>query len=268
MICAKIGPLTNRSRRVPSCSSRISVPVMSDGMMSGVNWIRLKSRSRMSASVLISSVFASPGTPVIRQCPPVNSAMSTCSTTSSCPTMTLRSSVRMRSRPSATFSALTVATDESMRVSLMREGVDDFVDPHPVGEGGELDVAGVLLGVGPFPAVAHVRVEVDEHHRPAVVVLDHAEVLRDAAAFPRAALEERPEPGDLRKSVELVEAAEDRMVLGHLDDLAAGEEQLHLLLEISPLGGAVKVVHHRRATAREELAQDRHLVRLQPHAAR
>ena len=61
MICAKIGPLTNRSRRVPCSSSRISVPVMSDGMRSGVNWIRLKSRSRMSASVLISSVFARPG---------------------------------------------------------------------------------------------------------------------------------------------------------------------------------------------------------------
>src|SRR4051812_7920684 len=118
----------------------------------------------MSASVLMSRVFASPGTPVIRQWPPVNNAISTCSTTSSWPTITLRNSSRMRWRPSATFSALTVATDESIRVSLMREGVDDFVDAHPVGERGELDVAGIILGVGPFPAVAHVGVEVDEHH--------------------------------------------------------------------------------------------------------
>src|SRR4249920_2308133 len=110
----------------------------------------------MSASVLISSVFARPGTPVIRQWPPVNSAMSTCSTTSSWPTMTLRSSVRIRSRPAATLSALTVAADQSMWVPLMREGVDDFVDPHAIGERGELDVAGILLGVGPLPAVAHV----------------------------------------------------------------------------------------------------------------
>src|SRR3954466_16386661 len=98
--------------------------------------------------------------------------------------MTLRSSCRMRWRPSATFSALTVATDESIRVSLMREGVDDFVDAHPVGERGELDVAGIILGVGPFPAVTHVGVEVDEHHRPAVIVLNHAQVLGDAAALP------------------------------------------------------------------------------------
>ena len=72
MIWAKIGPFTNRSRRLPCSSSRISVPVMSDGIRSGVNWMRLKSRSRMSARVLMSSVFASPGTPVIRQWPPVN----------------------------------------------------------------------------------------------------------------------------------------------------------------------------------------------------
>src|SRR5258706_9016177 len=260
MICAKIGPLTKRSRRVPSCSSRISVPVMSDGMMSGVNWIRLKSRSRISASVLISSVLASPGTPVIRQCPPVNSAIRPCSTTSSCPTMTLRNSVRIRSRPSATFSALTLATDESMRVSLMREGVDDFVDPHPIGQRGVFDVAGVVLGVGPLPPVAHVRVEVDEHHRPTAVVQDRAQMLGDAAALPRSSGEERAEARDLRKAVELVKAAEDRVIPGHLDPRAIGEQQLHLLLEVGPLGRAVKIVHHRGAAAREVLAQDRDLV--------
>src|SRR5215471_3956199 len=117
--------------------------------------------------------------------------------------MTLRSSARIRSRPAATFSALTVATDESMRVSLMREGVDDFVDPHPIGERGVLDVAGIVLGVGPLPPVAHVRVEVDEHHRAARVVLDHPEVLRHAAALPRSALEKRSEARNLREAVHL-----------------------------------------------------------------
>src|SRR3954463_12397867 len=116
--------------------------------------------------------------------------------------MTLRSSCRMRWRPSATFSALTVATDESIRVSLMREGVDDFVDPHPIGQRGVFDVAGVVLGVGPLPPVAHVRVEVDEHHRPPGIVEDGAEVLGDAAALPTAPGEERAEAGDLRVAVE------------------------------------------------------------------
>src|SRR3954452_18438570 len=112
--------------------------------------------------------------------------------------MTLRSSARIRSRPAATFSALTVATDESMRVSLMREGVDDFVDAHPVGQSGELDVAGIILGVGPFPAVAHVGVEVDEHHRPTAIVENSPKMLRDAAALPRPSGEERPETRHLR----------------------------------------------------------------------
>ena len=38
-----------------------SVPMMSDGIRSGVNWIRLNLRSTASASVLISSVLARPG---------------------------------------------------------------------------------------------------------------------------------------------------------------------------------------------------------------
>ena len=98
-ICANTGPFTNRRERVPFCSSRNSVPVMSDGIRSGVNWMRLKLRSSTSASVLISSVLARPGTPVIRQCPPVNSAVSTRSITSSWPTMTLRISERIALAP-------------------------------------------------------------------------------------------------------------------------------------------------------------------------
>ena len=44
---AKIGPRTNRNSRFPSAvSSRIVVPVMSDGIRSGVNWMRLKVTSR------------------------------------------------------------------------------------------------------------------------------------------------------------------------------------------------------------------------------
>src|SRR4029450_3387055 len=223
----------------------------------------------MSASALISSVLASPGTPVMRQCPPVKSAISTCSTTSSCPTMTFLSSLRIRSRPSATFSALTVATDGSMsNPCLVGEGVDDLVDGHALRQAGVLDVAGVALGVRPFPAVAHVGVEVDEHHRPAVVVEDGAKVRHHAALLPRAAGEERAETGDLRVGIELVEGAEHRMIPGHLDDLAIREEALHLALERIPLELTVEVVHHREAAAQQELAQDRQLGLGHAHAAR
>ena len=39
----------------------MSVPVMSDGIRSGVNWMRVNFRSSTLASVAMSSVFASPG---------------------------------------------------------------------------------------------------------------------------------------------------------------------------------------------------------------
>ena len=72
----KMGPGTNVQRRWPvvGSSSMMSVPVMSEGIRSGVNWMRLKTRPSVCAMVRTMSVFAVPGRPVIRQCPPTKSA--------------------------------------------------------------------------------------------------------------------------------------------------------------------------------------------------
>ena len=45
---AKIGPGTNASRRASPVSCRISVPVMSAGIRSGVNWMRWNLRWKIS----------------------------------------------------------------------------------------------------------------------------------------------------------------------------------------------------------------------------
>ena len=66
----------------------MSVPVMSEGIRSGVNWMRRNCRPSASAMVRTISVFAVPGMPVIRQWPPTNSAIRIWSSTSSWPTMT------------------------------------------------------------------------------------------------------------------------------------------------------------------------------------
>ena len=60
---AKIGPRMNRMTRLPVArsSSITSAPRMSDGIRSGVNWMRLNLRSTASDSFLISSVLARPG---------------------------------------------------------------------------------------------------------------------------------------------------------------------------------------------------------------
>ncbi len=47
----------------------ISVPVISPGIKSGVNWIRRKVKSIESASVRTINVLANPGTPSSRQWP-------------------------------------------------------------------------------------------------------------------------------------------------------------------------------------------------------
>ena len=72
------------------------MPVMSEGIMSGVNWMRRNERLRIFATVLTSKVFASPGTPTSSTWPRANRPVRSCSTTSSWPTMTLAISALSR----------------------------------------------------------------------------------------------------------------------------------------------------------------------------
>ena len=63
---AKIGPGWKRKTRLPPSSMRMFVPVMSAGIRSGVNWIRLNVQSMTSAIVRTSIVLPRPGTPSSR----------------------------------------------------------------------------------------------------------------------------------------------------------------------------------------------------------
>ena len=70
------------------------MPVMSIGIRSGVNWMRLNLSDIVSASLLTSRVLASPGTPIKRPWPRANRQIASRSMTSRCPTMTRPSSLR------------------------------------------------------------------------------------------------------------------------------------------------------------------------------
>ncbi len=73
----KTGPRTKRKLRLPVAGSwsMISVPVMSLGIRSGVNWMRHEPQvQRLGERRDGQSVLASPGTPIVRQCPRANSA--------------------------------------------------------------------------------------------------------------------------------------------------------------------------------------------------
>ena len=94
---AKTGPGTNwKMRRPSSVSCKMSVPVMSIGIRSGVNWIRLKLSERVSASLLTRRVLASPGTPISSAWPRENMQIANRSIVRSCPTMTRASSALSR----------------------------------------------------------------------------------------------------------------------------------------------------------------------------
>ena len=70
----------------PLCRLGMVKPVMSDGVMSGVNWMRLKEQDSERASALHSVVLPTPGTSSMRIWPSHSSAVSRSSTASSLPT--------------------------------------------------------------------------------------------------------------------------------------------------------------------------------------
>src|SRR6476646_4129362 len=83
-----IGPLTKRKPRRPDASSsRTSEPTMSDGIKSGVNWMRLFSSPSTAPSVSTRLVLARPGTPISRAWPPDSNVIKARSMTRSWPKM-------------------------------------------------------------------------------------------------------------------------------------------------------------------------------------
>src|SRR5262245_25036702 len=122
MTLANSGPSRKRNSRPPVVrfSSMTSVPVSSDGIRSGVNWMRLNASDNVLASVLIMSVLASPGTPSRMQWPRLKSAISNSSMTVSWPTMT-RPSCALRSlKASRNLRTASISPASRGAVSLMQ----------------------------------------------------------------------------------------------------------------------------------------------------
>src|SRR6187399_965059 len=167
-----------------------SVPVMSDGIRSGVNWMRENFSASTCASVYTSSVFASPGTPMMRLLPPVKSVSSTSLTTSSWPMIALRSSVRMRSRPVFIRSARATSSGDSRSRALLvtkatcpplsvGDAVDEVVDAVLVRF--VVDVDGREARARELPVLADIAVHVRDRKEPLlrIVVLEDAVIAED-----------------------------------------------------------------------------------------
>src|SRR5437763_7782964 len=110
---ANTGPRTKRKLRLPVLwsSSMISVPVISEGMRSGVNWMRENLRSSVCATVCTIRVLASPGTPKSSACPPENTAVRMPSSTSRWPTMRRPTWVSRSARARASRSSSSTSPD-------------------------------------------------------------------------------------------------------------------------------------------------------------
>src|SRR5690606_5230533 len=272
---AKIGPGENTICRRPfSASSWImSVPVISDGMRSGVNWIRENFRFSTCASVCTSSVFARPGTPISSELPPTNSDSSMCSTTCSCPMISLPSSAWIRSAPAVTRSAswmssLSCSPESSITVAKCPPFVGSFFSPSisciSVRQRVDHVVDCQLVRV-----VRHVhRVEAARlvlHELAYVVVVVHDREL----AFRRIVVLEQPpvlRPGSTialvdreRVQLDVEERPENRLLSCQPDRLQFRQHPPHLLHQILHVPPA-EVVEDHEAALEQVSAQARGLL--------
>src|SRR6185437_6966255 len=126
-----------------------------------------------------SNVLARPGAPVIKQCPPENSASRICSTTSFWPTITLASSVSMRARPLMSFSTAcaslgaisgAVAVSTNAFRLLMGHEIENNIDAERITAlFRELMEKPVVLALA-FPGIAVVGIVRGNHHDASLVV--------------------------------------------------------------------------------------------------
>src|ERR1051326_363358 len=214
---------------------------------------------------LTRSVLARPGAPVMRQWPPANNAMRSCSITSFCPTMTLASSDWIWARPericsTVCFSVVVESVVISMRLafqllgSSMGHRVKDNVDCERVGDFFREMLEVIVIVAFPLPAVAIVGIVRGNHHHAALVVEDGAMVHHGGVrAFPGAmlgiefALRSEINVGHLALGLDAENALVERVVQGQLDEIPVRENFLHLLRHPRPFPFAPEIVQHQTA---------------------
>src|SRR5262245_53054486 len=96
-----------RNSKAPRCWLNTLPPVTSEGMGSGVNWMRLCSHPSTSPSVRTSRVLPRPGAPASSTCPRDSTAIRVWSTVSSWPITARATSARTRSTCSLNSAAFT-----------------------------------------------------------------------------------------------------------------------------------------------------------------
>src|SRR5207302_7810843 len=130
----KIGP--GRNSKSDSRWLKIEEPVTSDGIRSGVNWMRVKPMLVTWANARAISVFASPGKSSIRTWPSASSPSRTSWSAPRLPTTALSTSVRIRSDRSASSPIVTRQPSDGQRVDWSFQTAEQAKLARP-----EIDIA-------------------------------------------------------------------------------------------------------------------------------
>ncbi len=147
----------------------------------------------------------------------------------------------------------------------MGHEIEDDVDAHGIGEAlGKLMKIPFALAFA-LPAVAVVGIAADDDHHAAFVVEDAVVMRALAAFFPELALQGGADAGHLRDFLQVEDGVKNRMVQRELDRLAVGENELHVLVDVFPLGRAPEIVEHEGSAVEQPGPQNGGFLFVQMH---
>src|SRR5215471_1523518 len=149
-------------------------------------------------------------------------------------------------KPFQNRAAISCTQQEAAPAALVRQRVNYVVYAKPIGVVGILDrLKGI---VGPLPPIAHVIVEIDDHHQASLIVCH--------------AVEDGLAPVVRRPNVERFdreETIEDRMAYVQFLYLIFRQSTFYVVGEIAPLPGLPEVIHYQESASQKVFA---HSVRL------
>src|ERR1700680_845774 len=99
----------------------------------------------------------------------------------------------------------------------------------------------------------------DGHHHAAFVVIDGAPVWLEAVLFVSPAAAQVLRARHLEALIQIEDRVENRIAVLDIHDLTVGKDLPNTFQEDFPFLSTVKIVHHQKSSAQEELAQLRRL---------
>src|ERR1700722_15545404 len=137
--------------------------------------------------------------------------------------------------------------------SLMRHAVKDVIEPYT--EGHRCEGLGIIRIVRPLPCVAQMHVMADGDDDAALIIADSSPLWLIAVLLVSASGANPLFAGNLHLVIDIVECMEDLVATPKVFDRTVRQHLPHAVHEVFPILGAVKVIHHQKASLKQVLAQ-------------